>query len=275
MTAIVMLSLSAAAYLAAFFLHLGSFRDPAARTHRPGFALMRVGFLLATFYLVTEAVRRGAFLPIAGMSEALAFFAWSLAFVYLVLLVSAQIDSFGLILTPVLLLFTAVAALTAVPGSGGYQVPPNPVFMLHILAAYFAYASLTISFVAGILFLIQSRELKARRAGTFYHKLPSLESLENLIYQPMIWGASLLLAAVILGFVWSLTAFGELWLLDPKTLAASATSLFYFFILCLRYRASLRARKGALLALAAFALVIFSFVGTRFIEGSHDYLRGT
>ena len=48
--------------------------------------------------------------------------------------------------------------------------------------------------------------LKSKNAGTFYHKLPSLEELEKLIYQPMIWGASLLGLAVVIGLVWSKAA---------------------------------------------------------------------
>jgi ABC-type transport system involved in cytochrome c biogenesis permease subunit len=269
-----MLALSGLAYLAAFGLHIWSFRDTQEKSHRPGFMCMQIGFLIGTFYFAADAVVRGVLLPVTGLSPALAFFAWSLAFVYLVLLARVQSDSFGLILTPALFGLTLASALTFQHGAAQpFELGKNPLFIIHILSAFFAYASLTISFAAGVLYLIQNHQLKSKTAGTFYHKLPALEELEKLISQPMIWGASLLLAAVLLGLIWSKVVYGELWIADPNTIASSVTVLIYFAILILRYTTSLRAKRGAVLALAAFLMVLFSFVGTRFIEGSHNYLK--
>ena len=45
-----------------------------------------------------------------------------------------------------------------------------------------------------------------------------LEELEQLIFQPMIWGALLLVSAVGIGFMWSKSAFNEYWISDPKTI---------------------------------------------------------
>ena len=134
-------------------------------------------------------------------------------------------------------------------------------------------ASFTISFAAGLLYLIQHHELKNKHAGHFYHKLPSLEALEKLIYQPMIWGSILLVAAVGIGFIWSKAAFGEYWFFDPKTIATSVTVLVYISILGLRFGATLRGKQGAQLTLAAFTLMLFSFIGMRFIESSHNTLQ--
>lgn len=267
------LVVSAMVYGVSFLLHLSSFRNAQRKNHRRAFTLMRLGFLLSTFYFAAEAMQKNVMIPVAGLSEALAFFAWSLAFVYLVLLARAQSDSFGLILTPVLLFLTSGAILTSHPGSVSFPLPQNPFFMVHILSAFFAYACYAISFAASVLYLIQNHELKSKQAGTFYHQLPSLEELEKLIYQPMIWGTCLLMSAVMIGFLWSKSAYGVFWMRDPKTVSTVATTLVYFVILYLRFVASLRAKKGAVLTLAAFILVLFSFVGTRFIEGSHNYLQ--
>lgn len=267
------LVLSSFIYLIAFLSHLVSFLGVNEKGHRPAFTLLRIGFLLSTFYFMAEAVEHQSFLPVANLSQAMAFFAWSLAFVYLVLLARAQSESFGLILTPILLLLMGIACLSFHIQSQPLSVALNPFFTVHIVCAYFAYASFTISFAAGILYLIQYHELKSKHAGQFYHKLPSLEELEKLIYQPMIWGAFLLVAAVGIGFMWSKSAYGEFWIWDPKTIATSVTAIFYFVILYLRYVSALRGKQIAVLSLAAFAVVLFSFVGTRFIGGSHNFLQ--
>lgn len=263
-------------YALAFLFHYLSFSEVKAFGHRPAFTLMRVGFLIATFYFGAETIDHGFFLPVLNFSQAMAFFAWSLGFVYLVLIVRAQTDSFGLILSPILLMLTSAAYFAKWHLGDHDTVKPfllNPYFIVHVVSAFFAYASFTLSFAAGILYLIQHHELKLKKAGTFYHKLPSLEELEQLIYQPMIWGAALLLSAVVIGILWSKSAFGEFWIFDPKTIATFVIAGFYFTILYLRFGASLRGKQGALLSLFAFLLMVSSFVGMRFIEGSHQFIH--
>ncbi len=272
---LILLALAGVFYLAAFLFHLMSFSEMLPGGHRPAFVLMRIGFLISTFYFAAEAIEQGFFVPVANLSQAMAFFAWSLAFVYLVLLVRIQNDSFGLVLTPILLLLDAVACVSKF-NSVAVPVKPllrNPYFVMHIVSAFFAYASFTLSFAAGILYLVQYRELKMKHAGKFYHKLPPLEGLESLIYQPLSWGVPLLAAAVGIGFLWSKSVYGEFWIFDPKTIATVITSALYLGILYLRYVSSLRGKQVAVLSLIAFGFVVFSFLGTRFIQGSHNFLQ--
>ena len=238
---------------------------------------MRVGFLISTFYFGAEAIDHGFFLPVANFSQAMAFFAWSLAFVYLVLLVRIQSESFGLILSPILFLLAAAASISKARfGMDHTPLKPilkNPYFTVHIISAFFAYASFTLSFAAGLLYLIQYRELKAKHLGTFYQKLPSLQELERLITQPLAWGTPLLALAVVIGFIWSKSAYGEFWIFDPKTIATMLAVVLYLAILYLRSVSSVRGKQVALLSMIAFVFVVFSFVGTQFFQGSHQYLH--
>lgn len=270
----VMLFLSFLFYDLAFTLHLLSFFSAREGLNRPAFAFMRIGFVMATFYFALEGMEAGFFFPVLNFSQALAFFAWSLAFVYLVLLVRIQTDSFGIVLTPVLVILAGVAFAGKFFIADSVQLPEsyrNPYFTVHILGAFFAYASFTLSFAAGVLYLIQNHELKSRHAGRFYQKLPSLEELEKLIYQPLFWGVPLLGSAVAIGFIWSKRSFGEYWLFDPKTLATIFIVGFYLFILMRRTFSELRGKQGAVWSVLAFGLVIVNFVGLRFIVGSHQY----
>ncbi len=273
----VLLGISVFFYSAAFGFYLFSFLNPVQEnSHRIALVFLRAGFLVSTFYLGEEAVEQGFFLPVVNFPQAMAFFAWSLAFVYLVLLVKNHSESFGLIVAPALSILTAAALIAKMSGAAAITPKPvlmHPYFTLHIATAFFAYASFTLSFAAGLLYLIQHRELKSKRPGAFYHKLPALENLERLIYLPIFWGAPLLTAAIVIGLFWSKSAFGEFSILDPKTIATAVTGFFYFLILGLRAGSVLRGRQVAWLSLAAFALVVFSFVGTRFIPGSHHYMQ--
>ncbi len=265
-----LLMFSVSLYLAGFILHIFSFTR--GQGHKLALILMRAGFLISTFYLAAEAGEHGFFLPVSGFSQALSFFAWSLAFVYLVLLVKTQTDSFGMIVSPFLILLTGAALMTR---SGVTAEPKailmHPYFLLHIGAAFFAYASFTLSFAAALLYLIQHHELKSKKPGAFYHKLASLEELEKLIYQPVLWGTPLLFTAVGVGLLWSHEVYGGMKILDPKTLATVLTAGLYGAILMMRWMSVLRGRQIALLSLSAFALVLFAFLGTRLIPGAHQY----
>ena len=268
-----LLLVTAISYCAAFVLHALSFTGVFAKGHRPAFFLMRLGFFLGTFYFGADAIEHGSFVPVANLSQALAFFAWSIAFVYLVLLAQVQSESFGLVLTPILSVLVLAACLFFNLKSKPISVPLNPAFSVHIVSAFFAYACFSLSFAASILYLIQHRELKHHHAGNFYHRLPSLEALEKLISQPILWGVPLLLAAIGIGFVWSKSVFGEFWFWDVKTLATFFVAALYFLILYLHSMSSVRGRRVALMSVFAFALVLFCFVGTRFISGSHHFLQ--
>ncbi|MDP3921307.1 MAG: cytochrome c biogenesis protein CcsA [Candidatus Omnitrophota bacterium] len=268
-----LLSIAQLFYALTFVLHLLLFSGKVVRGYRGALACMRLGFLLNTFYFFTEAVGQGTLLPVASVSQAMAFFAWSLAFVYLVLFIRIQTESFGLILSPILLAFLALASWAR--AFSAYELPEslNAYFTVHIVSAFFAYACFTISFTAGVLYLMQQRELKRKNPGQVYYRLPSLEELEGLIYQPMIWGALLLLVAVGVGFFWSKLAYGEFSFLDPKTVSTLVTAALYLAVLFLHYVSSQRGKKVVVLSMVAFGMVLFSFLGTRFLEGSHNFLH--
>ena len=178
-------------------------------------------------------------------------------------------------LNPILFLFTGIAVLiTCFTASEPLHIKSewmNVYFAIHILSVFFAYATFALSFAAGILFLIQHRELKRKHAGRFYHKLPSLEALDRLIYQPLYWGAPLLILALVVGFRWSKTAFGEYWLKDPKSIFSSIIAALYVMIVALRQTAFLRGKKIAVWSIVAFSLLIVGFAGIGFMQGTRHF----
>lgn len=250
-----------------------SFRAPRGGSHKAANTFMRAAFGISTLYFISEAFRHGYFLPVLHLPQALAFFAWAITFVYGILFARVERDSFGLVLTPLLFLLTGAACLSFPIESTSMKYTLNVFFAAHILSAFFAYACFTVSFAAGVLYLIQQHELKTHKTGTFYHRLPALEVLEKLIFQPMILGAALLLTAVVVGFFWSRVQFGEFWLTDPKTIATFLIVAAYAEILYLHYILSMRGKRVVLFSLLAFLLMIFTFVGLRFVEGSHNFLQ--
>jgi ABC-type transport system involved in cytochrome c biogenesis permease subunit len=260
------LGLAGSLYLAAFFFHGAAFAGLSEKAERWALVLMRIGFLVHTFFFFAETKTEGFLLPISSFGHVMAFFSWALAFVYLVLLARIQSESFGLILAPLLSLLLGTGLLRFEMGKISLPASSNPYFILHLGSAFFAYASFTLSFVAGVLYLVQNRELKRKRGGTFYHKLPSLETLEGLIYQPMAWGAFLLLGAIGIGFLWSKSVSGSYWLWEPKTVSTIGIAFFYLVLVYLHYVAASRGKRVVVMGLIAFALVFLNFFGMNFLS---------
>jgi ABC-type uncharacterized transport system permease subunit len=259
-------------YASSFFCHCLSFFGDKPGMSRVAFHLMRIGFLVSTLFFMAEAVNHSAVLPVYQFSQAMSFFAWSLAFVYIALFAKIQNEPFGLVLTPFLFLLSMIACFYFYADIKPATVELNIYFALHIVSVFFAYACLTISFSASLLYLSQQRALKKKKAGTFYHKLPSLEALEKLIFEPMLWGAGLLAIAIMIGFLWSKSSVDQDWHSVFKTISTYFTISFYALILGLYYLKKLRGKKVVVMSLFAFGVLIFSFIGMRLVESIYQWV---
>lgn len=258
-------------YLTAFVFHLAAFWGFSERINRWAFMFMRVGFLIHTFFFFSETKAEGLMIPVSTFGQVMAFFSWALAFVYLVLLARIQSESFGIILAPLLALFLGIGLLNFEAERVILPSPMNPYFILHLGSAFFAYASFTLSFAAAVLYLIQHYELKRKKGGPFYQRLPSLEALEGLIYQPMAWGVFLLFLTINVGFLWSKSAFGTYWLWEPKTLITLGIAVFYLVLVFVHYGSISRGKRMVVASLMGFVFIFLSFFGTHlFGKGLHQ-----
>jgi HemX protein len=276
--AFVILSAGCVSYGIAFLLHILSFAEIWKEGRRAGSVMLQAGFLLGTLYFLSQGFQSGYFLPVVNMSAALAFFAWALAFVYLVLLGKARTESFGLFLA-LLLCVLMIGSLASFGRGRGIQAMVhdhpyllNPTFVLHVVSAFFAYANFAISFIASILYLIGCRELKEKNSSRFYYKLPSLERLERMVCLPLNWGTPLLLFATATGLVWAKHAFGSYLLLDPKTIVTFVVLGCYLLILYRHWVAAVRGKEAARLSIIAFMFIIISLIETFFLFGKHHFL---
>ncbi len=278
---LIILGITGIFYWLAFFFHLTAFLGGDDRIGRRGLLLVRLGFLAHTFFFFSGTPSEGILMPVSDFGHVMAFFSWALAFVYLVLLARVQSESFGLILAPLLGLLIGAGLLgfhagqTALPLPGRQAgAPLNPYFIIHLGTAFFAYASFTLSFSAAVLYLVQHRALKRKRGGAIYQRLPSLEALEGLIYQPMAWGAFLLILAIGIGFLWSKSAFGTFWLWEPKTVLTLVTALLYLVLIYAHYGKASRGKRLVVMNLMAFAFAFINFFGANFLgKGMHQFIQ--
>ena len=69
--------------------------------------------------------------------------------------------------------------------------------------AFVGYAGLTVAFAAGLMYLLQFRELKSKHFGAIFRFFPPLETLDRLGRRGLLVGFPFLTLAVLVGWAWT------------------------------------------------------------------------
>ena len=215
--------------------------------------------------------------PVASVWEAFTFIAFALAAVYLILEWRLRDPSTGVfLLTPVL--FFQILSSTFVTRT--QEVDPilqSSWFGAHVTTALLGYAAFAIAAVYGTLYLLLYRELKRKRTGLVFQRLPNLEVLARLNLNALIFGWGALTLAMLLGTAWAigLQSRGELtgsFLLDPKFLSTAVVWVLYGSCLGGRYVRKWPSRDLAGVSLVTFLLMVASSIGINlFADSFHSF----
>jgi len=137
----------------------------------------------------------------------------------------------------------------------------NLVLFVHVGAAAVGTAVLALAFVLGILYLASEKQVKSKRPGRLFARLPSLDLLDRTSYRLAVWGFIFLSVAIATGSLVSQEATGSTFPLAPKQgFAVLAWALFAALIQA-RLVAGWRGRRVAVLVVAGFVLLIGTYVG--------------
>jgi cytochrome c-type biogenesis protein CcsB len=129
----------------------------------------------------------------------------------------------------------------------------------HSSIAFLAYAAFFLTFVSGILYLIQEKELKEKNFRFLYFRLPSLQVCEELLQRSLFVGFVSMSLTIITGSIWAQQAWGRFWSWDPKETAALITWAIYLILVNYRLSSKWRVRRAAYISIAGFASTVFTF----------------
>lgn len=125
-----------------------------------------------------------------------------------------------------------------------------------------------ITAIAGLFFVI----LFSFRTETLIERLPSLESLDNLMYKTACLAFAGLAMLLITGAIWANESWGRPWGFDSKETGALIAWLTYAAFLHTRISRGWRGRSSAYFAILGFLLVIFTYLGVSYLlPGLHSY----
>ncbi|MDO9041665.1 MAG: c-type cytochrome biogenesis protein CcsB [Desulfocapsaceae bacterium] len=236
------------------------------------FTLLTAG-VLQTLYILFRYLQTG-YTPITSQHETIVFFAWSVTWAYLSFQWRYTVKNFGTfisLLLFILLLLAAGASRTINPLPPALQSWWLPV---HAGIAVISYAFLALAFCGGIMYLLQERELKSKRFGYFFTRLPSLDSLDQLNSHCLATGFVLLTLGIISGSIWARQAWGAYWQWDPKETWSLITWFLYAAQIHQRFTAGWRGKRAAIMAVIGFTAVLFTLWGVTFLLGGvHSYAQ--
>ena len=227
--------------------------------------------ILQTCYILSRYLIAG-YTPITSQHEAIVFFAWSVTWGYLSFHWRYTVRNFGTfvsVLVLIMLLIAAVASRAFNPLAPALQSMWLPV---HAGVSVMAYGFLALAFCGGIMYLLQERELKSKRFGFFFTRLPSLDSLDQLNSHCLTAGFVFLTLGIISGSVWARQAWGTYWQWDPKETWSLITWFLYAAQIHQRFTVGWRGKRAAVMAIVGFCAVLFTLWGVTFLLGGvHRY----
>lgn len=238
---------------------------------KTAFAAVLVGFASHTLALVARYVEAGH-TPVTNLYESLSFFSWMIVGVLLAANLKYKIKVLGALLSPIaaiLMLFAYALPKEIVPLAPVLKSFWHP---FHVIFAFMGDAIFAMAFCCGVMYLVQERQLKAKKIGAITQRLPSLKVLDDLNYQSLTYGFPLLTLGIITGAIWAEYAWGRYWNWDPKETWSLITWLLYAALLHQRLTVGWRGRKAAIMAIVGFLAVLFTFLGVNLIlPGLHTY----
>jgi cytochrome c-type biogenesis protein CcsB len=215
--------------------------------------------------------------PLANLYESMVFFAWAIILIYLIIEWRTKSKIIGVFVVPIA--FLAMAYASIAPDISNRIEPLIPALQSnwltsHVVTCFMGYAAFTVAFGCGLIYLLKNKEKSyAEKSSDFLGKLPSLATLDTLIYQSTTLGFIFLTIGIMTGSIWAHYAWGSYWSWDPKETWSLITWLIYAILLHSRYIRGWRGKRMAILAIIGFACVLFTYLGVNYLPGLHSYLK--
>jgi cytochrome c-type biogenesis protein CcsB len=253
------------------------------------FGVFSGALILNTILVISRWIEVGH-VPASGKYESFVFFAWTIALVYLIMeLVTIFIarvheSRFGIIGILQCVLSTLMLYFAVTSDSTIKELPPalqSNWFVVHVSLYFVSYSALSISFSAGIIYLIYRAIYRGRAqeivmSGTD-SQLRKDVTFDKLAYISVTIGFPFLTMGLITGALWAKGAWGTYWGWDPKETWSLISWLVYLSYLHLpmilpktKIKKTFAPILLSIVLLIAFPIVLFTFLGMHKLPTAGD-----
>jgi len=237
-----------------------------ARVFQPGrfsFLAIGLGFIFQTAFLSI----RGHELhrcPLTNLFEVFIFLAWSIALIYMLVGPAYRLSLMGAFTAPLVFLLQAFALIAPIDVRHASEAPANSWLEFHASTSIIAYGAFGLACIAGVMYLVQERQLKTHHLHSIFYHLPPLTDLFAAITRLLWWGFVLYTLGVVSGFFTG----GPL----PRVqlVAAIGVWLLYAAILQGRHLRRLAPKRVAALCILGFTAALTLLWGITFSAQTHS-----
>jgi HemX protein len=198
--------------------------------------------------------------PITNLFEVFIFLAWSVAFVYLAIGAAYRLSLMGGFTAPLIFLIQFFALLAPIDRAHRTTMPVNPWLEMHASISIVALGAFALACIAGVMYLVQERQLKTRQLHSIFYHLPPLTDLFAAITRLIWMGFVLYSVGLVSGFFT-----GEP-LPQVKMIWAIGVWIFYAAILQARHLRRLAPKRIAALCVVAFSVAVSVLWGITFVS---------
>jgi len=227
------------------------------RPVRFNFFAIGLGFVFQTAFLSIRGHALGR-CPLTNLFEVLVFLAWSVALIYLLVGPVYRLSLMGAFTAPLVVLLQGIALLAPIDKPHAMKMPVNPWLEFHASMSLFAYGVFALACIAGVMYLLQERQLKTHQLRSIFYHLPPLSDLFAAIIRLLWWGFALYTLGLVTGF------FIDQPLPTRQVVCAIGVWLLYAAILQGRYLRRLAPKSVAALCIIGFSAALTLLWGITF-----------
>lgn len=255
------------AYIVATAAALGYLLGRREGLSRAAVLMTQVGWVLHSVALVVRAVELRR-VPLTTLAETVSIVIWVAVFLELWAERAYRVKVLGAFVLPVVLVLglalpTGLRVLVLTPAISGAWVK------VHVALSLLGLAALVLNFAGAVMYLLQERQIKAKRPGTVYYRLPSLETLDRLSYRTLTLGFPFLTAGLLLGVFRAGKAWGSPFAWDPLAVFSVFMWVVYAATLSGRAAGRWRGRRAAYFAIAGFCALLLTLGAGVLLQGKH------
>ena len=248
-----------ALYLVAAGIQIGSLVRGQRLVPRTAAALLVAAVALHAAGLVSFVVRYQE-LPLVGLAPSLSTLAFLIAALLLGLATFGEARPVGIVLLPIVSALLVGAVALQIRPAGHVLAFRGWWLAFHVVLGFIGYVGLAVAFAAGLLYLLQFRELKGKRFGRVFRFFPALATLDRLGRLGLRIGFPSLTLNLLLGWAWTIRFQHSFAFAMPQVIWGIITWVVFLAALVAGIRGPMKARSLALATVVGFTLVVAAYV---------------
>ena len=271
MTGILLFKTAVAVYLASTILYGVSLLGKRVFPARIAAGVLFAALVIHTLFIAARWLPAGETRTV-GLHDALSFFAWFTAAVYLAFQLRTKTRVLGAFVAPLICLFMVISSVGLGDAMNASTTLSGSLVWIHMILSVAGEALFAVASCAGLMYLIQDGLIRRKQSRKWSRLLPSLGDLDRINHICLLWGVPLLTLGGLAGSFWARIVWGSHWQWDPTQVWTLLAWCCYALLLHQRLAIGWRGRTAARWSLAVFILLALLMAGMPFFGTAHRFV---